>query len=122
MAEHESEEEESEEDYSESLLDDASPTNSSVQLNAVTAMLASDQQQQPNPVVPYPSDVQLHSSTTVAHNCHIKYKLLTSNTNCSHQIQIAHIKHQILTSKTNCSHQKQIAHIKYKLLTSNTKS
>ena len=53
MAEHESEEEESEEDYSESLLDDASPTNSSVQLNAVTAMLVSDQKQQPNPVVPY---------------------------------------------------------------------
>ena len=53
VAEHESEEEESEEDYSESLLDDASPTNSSVQLNAVTAMLVSDQKQQPNPVVPY---------------------------------------------------------------------
>ena len=62
VAEHESEEEESEEDYSESLLDDASPTNSSVQLNAVTAMLASDQQQQPNPVVPYPSDVQVQGS------------------------------------------------------------
>ena len=61
MAEHESEEEESEEDYSEY----ASPTNSSVQLNAVTAMLASNQQQQPNPVVTYPSDVQVHSSTHV---------------------------------------------------------
>ena len=71
--------------------------------------------------------------TTVAHNCHVKYKLLTSNTNCSHQIQITHIKstysHQIqnpdikyklFTSNTNCSHQIQITHIKYKLLTSNT--
>ena len=57
VAEHEAEEEESEGDYSESLLDDASPTTSSVQLNAVTALLASDQLQQPNPVVPYPSDV-----------------------------------------------------------------
>ena len=57
MAEHEAEEEESEGDYSESLLDDASPTTSSVQLNAVTALLASDHFQQPNPVVRYPSDV-----------------------------------------------------------------
>lgn len=74
VAEHESEEEESEEDYSESLLDDASPTNSSVQLNAVTAMLVSDQKQQPNPVVPYPSDVQVHSSTHVisAANIHVE--------------------------------------------------
>ncbi|XP_044184614.1 uncharacterized protein LOC114971505 isoform X2 [Acropora millepora] len=65
VAEHESEEE-SEGDYSESLLDDASPTTSSVQLTAVTALLASDQLQQPNPaVVPYPSDVQVHSSTRV---------------------------------------------------------
>ena len=56
----------------------------------------------------------------MAHNCHIKYKLLTSNTNCSHQIQIAHIKYKLLTANTNCSHQIQIAHIKYKLLTSNT--
>ena len=63
---------------------------------------------------------QTHGLTTVAHNCHIKYKLLTSNTNCSHQIQIAHIKYKLLTSNTNCSHQIQIAHIKYKLLTSNT--
>lgn len=58
VAEHESEEEESKGDYSESLLDDGSPTTSSVQLNAVTALLASDELQQPNPVVPYPSDVQ----------------------------------------------------------------
>lgn len=74
VAEHESEEEESEEDYSESLLDDASPTNSSVQLNAVTAMLVSDQKQQPNPVVPYPSDVKVHSSTYVisAANIHVE--------------------------------------------------
>ena len=35
----------------------------------------------------------------------------------SHQIQITHIKYKILTSNTNYSHQKQIAHIKYKLLT-----
>ena len=65
VAEHESEEEESEEDNSESLLDDASPTSSSVQLNLVTGMLARDQQQQPNPVVPYPSGVQVDSSTHV---------------------------------------------------------
>lgn len=38
VAEHESEEEESEGDDSESLLDDACPTSSSVQLNAVTAI------------------------------------------------------------------------------------
>ena len=38
----------------------------------------------------------------------------------SHQIQIAHIKYKLLTSNTNCSHQIQIAHIKYKSLTSNT--
>ena len=40
---------------------------------------------------------------------HMKNKILTSNTNCSHQI-------------LNCSHQKQIAYIKNKLLTSKTKS
>ena len=74
MAEHESDEEESEGDYSESLLGDASPTTSSVQLNAVTALLASDQLQQPNPVVPYPSDVQVHSSTHAisAANIHLE--------------------------------------------------
>ena len=31
----------------------------------------------------------------VAHNCHINYRLLTSKTNCSHQIQITHIKYKI---------------------------
>ena len=51
---------------------------------------------------------------------HIKNKLLTSNTNCSHQIQITHTKNKLFTSSTNCSHQKQITHIKYKILTSNT--
>ena len=56
----------------------------------------------------------------VAHNCHIKYKLLTSNTNYSHQKQIAHIKYKLLTSNTKFWHQTQISHIKYKLLTSNT--
>ena len=53
---------------------------------------------------------------TVARNCHIKYKILTSNTNYLHQIQITHVKYKILTSNTNYSHQKQITHIKYKLL------
>ena len=38
---------------------------------------------------------------TVAHNCHIKFKLLTSNSNYSHQIQIAHIKFKSLTSNSN---------------------
>ena len=57
---------------------------------------------------------------TVAHNCHIKYKLLASNTNNSHQIQNPDIKYKLLTSKTNYSHQIQITHIKYKILTSNT--
>ena len=42
---------------------------------------------------------------TVAHNCHIKYKLLPSKTNCSHQIQITHIKYKILTSKTRLNGQ-----------------
>ena len=36
--------------------------------------------------------------TTVAYNCHIKLKLLTSNSNYSHQIQITHIKLKLLTS------------------------
>ena len=58
----------------------------------------------------------------MAHNCHIKYKLLTSNTNCSRQIQIAHVKYKLLTSNTKSWHQIQITHIKNKLLTSNTKS
>ena len=51
---------------------------------------------------------------------HIKYKILTSNTNYSHQKQIAHIKNKLLTSNTNYSHQTQNPDIKYKLLTSNT--
>ena len=51
---------------------------------------------------------------------HIKFKWLTSNSNRSHQIQIAHIKFKLLTSNSNCSHQIQIAHIKFKLLTSNS--
>ena len=51
---------------------------------------------------------------------HIKYKILTSNTNYSHQKQIAHIKYKLLTSNTKSWHQIQITHIKYKLLTSNT--
>ena len=63
---------------------------------------------------------KFQSICTVAHNCHIKYKLLTSTSNYSHQIQITHIKYKILTSNTNYSHQIQITHIKYKLLTSNT--
>ena len=41
--------------------------------------------------------------------------MLTSKTNCSHQIQIAHIKYKLLTSKTNYSHQIQIAHIKTRI-------
>ena len=52
----------------------------------------------------------------MAHNYHIKYKLLTPNTKYSHQIQISHIKYKLLTSNTNYSHQKQIVHIKYKLI------
>ena len=43
--------------------------------------------------------------STVAHNCHIKYKLLTLHTNFSHQKQIAHIKYKILTSKTRLNGQ-----------------
>ena len=45
--------------------------------------------------------------STVAHNCHIKYKLLTLNTNYSHQKQIAHIKYKLLTSNTKSWQQKQ---------------
>ena len=51
---------------------------------------------------------------------HIKFKLLTSNSNHSHQIQITHIKFKSLTSNSNRSHQIQIAHIKFKSLTSNS--
>ena len=68
-------------------------------------------------------------------------KMLTSNSNHSHQIQITHSKLKIthskfklltanyksltanyksFTSNTNRSHQIQIVHIKYKLLTANT--
>ena len=45
-----------------------------VQLNAVTALLASDQLPQPNPVVPFPSDVQVHPITHVisAPNIHLE--------------------------------------------------
>ena len=42
---------------------------------------------------------------TVAHNCHIKCKLLPSKANCSYQIQITHIKYKILTSKTRLNGQ-----------------
>ena len=66
----------------------------------------------------------LTSKTNCSHQIkitHIKYKILTSNTNYSHQIQITHIKYKILTSNTNYSHQIQIAHIKYKILTSKTR-
>ena len=71
----------------------------------------------------------LQSSFTVANNCHVKYKLITSNTNCSHQKQNRYNKYNLPTSKTNCSHQilncshqKQHPYIKYKIPTSNTKS
>ena len=47
---------------------------------------------------------------------------LTSNSNRSHQIQIAHVKFKSLTSNSNRSHQIQIAHIKFKSLTSNSNS
>ena len=54
-------------------------------------------------------------------------KMLTSNSNHSHQIQITHIKFRSLTANsnysqqiTNRSHQIQIVHIKYKSLTANT--
>ena len=46
---------------------------------------------------------------TVAHNCHIKTKSLTSNSNRSQQIQIAHSKFISLTAN-------------YKSLTANYKS
>ena len=58
----------------------------------------------------------------MAHNCHIKYKFTTSNTNSLHQIQIHHIKYKFITSNTNSPHQIQIHHIKYKFTTSNTNS
>jgi len=61
-------------------------------------------------------------------------KMLTSNSNHSHQIQITHIKFRSLTANsnytqqitnhsqqiTNRSRQIQIVHIKYKSLTANT--
>ena len=59
-------------------------------------------------------------TSTVAHNCQFKYKLLTSNTKSWHQIQITHIKNKLLTSNTDYSHQIQNPDIKHKLLTSNT--
>ena len=58
----------------------------------------------------------------MAHNCHIKYKFTTSNTNSPHQTQIRHIKYKFTTSNTNSPHQTQIRHIKYKFTTSNTNS
>ena len=57
---------------------------------------------------------------TVAHNCHIKYKILTSKTNSPHQNQIYHIKHKFATTKAKSSLQKQIHHIKNELVTSKT--
>ena len=61
-------------------------------------------------------------------------KILTSNSNHSHQIQITHSKFKSLTANSKCSqqiknppqqitnhsHQIQIVHIKYKSLTANT--
>ena len=54
---------------------------------------------------------------TVAHNCHIKTKCSQQIKNRSHQIQIAHIKFKLLTANSNRSqqiknrsHQIQIAH------------
>jgi len=52
---------------------------------------------------------------------HIKYKIVTSNTNYSHQKQISHFKYKILTPNTNYSQQIQITHIKNKLPTSKTR-
>ena len=46
-----------------------------------------------------------------------QYKLLTSRTNYSHEIQITQIKNKLLTSNTNRSHQIQNPDIKYKLRT-----
>ena len=48
-------------------------------------------------------------------------KMLTSNSNHSHQIQITHSKLKITHSKLQITHSKlQIVHIKYKSFTSNT--
>ena len=50
---------------------------------------------------------------------HSNSKSLTANSNCSQQIT-NHIKYKSFTSNTNRSHQIQIVHIKYKSFTSNT--
>ena len=55
-----------------------------------------------------PVNRRLNYNTTVAHNCHGKYKSLTANTNRSRQIQIDHGKYKLLTANTNHSRQIQI--------------
>ena len=47
-------------------------------------------------------------------------QMLTSNSNRSHQIQIAHIKFKSLTSNSNRPQQIQIVHSKLKSLTANS--
>ena len=60
--------------------------------------------------------------TTVAHNCHIKYKFPTSKSNLPHQTQIRHNKNKFPTSKSNLPHQTQIRHNKSKIVTTKANS
>ena len=72
-------------------------------------------------VIRWPTTVTSNSNRShQIQMAHIKFKLLTSNSNRSHQIQMAHIKFKLLTSNSNRSHQIQITHIKFKSLTSNS--
>ena len=48
---------------------------------------------------------------------HIKFRSLTTNSNCSQQITNHTANYKSFTSNTNRSHQIQIVHIKYKSLT-----
>ena len=74
------------------------------------------------------------TTVTSKPNAHIKFKLLTSNSNRSHQIQIAHSKFKSLTANyksltanyksptanSNRSQQIKVAHSKLKSLTANS--
>ena len=65
-------------------------------------------------------NLQTQFQCTVAHNCHIKNKFPTSNTNSPHQKEIPHVKIKFTTSNTNSPQQKQNRRCKIKLTTSKT--
>ena len=78
----------------------------------------------PVPILQLPEHCHHELATTppytVVHNCHIKNKFPTSNTNSPHQKQIPHIKIKFTTSNTNSPQQKQNRRCKSKFTTSKT--